>query len=159
MQDMCTCLLGLLIWVLDCCAYQVDKQMAGYCPSAVTQSWQGLPIVCGQQPALPHPPFPMFSPMGRLLSSWPAHGGEKGKGKGDVALHVLFAQNLLFRSATSPMLIVIVIFSGGCCPQTCVLCRTCVIAPFGLLIWVLDCCAYQVDKQMAGFCPSAVTQS
>ena len=38
--------------------------------------------------------------MGRLLSSWPAHGEKRGKGEGDVALYVMFAQNSFFRTAT-----------------------------------------------------------
>merc|ERR1711911_261619 len=46
-------------------------------------SLSGLPIVCGQHKHCPIPfPLPLFSPMGRLLSSWPAHGEKRGRGKG-----------------------------------------------------------------------------
>ena len=63
---------------------------------AFTHTKQGLPIVCGQPNIAPSPsPFPLFSPMGRLLSSWPAHGEKKGKGEGDGALYFLFAQDSL----------------------------------------------------------------
>ena len=54
--------------------------------------------------------------MGRLLSSWPAHGEKMGKGEGDGALYVLFAQDSLFRIGTPPMLIVCVLYSGGLLP-------------------------------------------
>ena len=44
---------------------------------------KGCPLCVGSQ-TLPHPlpPFPFFSPMGRLLSSWPAHGEKRGRGEG-----------------------------------------------------------------------------
>ena len=101
--------------------------------------------------ALPSP-FPIFSAMGRVLSSWPAHGEKKGaKVKGIGALHVLCAQDSVFRIATSPMHIVIVFFSGGLLPQPtppdlCALHYICTCL-FALLIWVPDCCGCLLDKK------------
>ena len=41
------------------------------------------PLCVGNTNTAPSPsPFPFFSPMGRLLSSWPAHGEKRGRGKG-----------------------------------------------------------------------------
>ena len=63
---------------------------------------------------------------------------KKEEGEGDGALHVLCAQNSLFRIATPPVLIVLVIFSGGgLLPQTFVLCRTCVLASLVCSSWSL----------------------
>ena len=94
--------------------------------------------------------------------------GEKVKGIG--ALHVLCAQDSVFRIATSPIHIVIVFFLGvggwwggvgwgwmgvgGLLPQPPDLCDlqymcTC---SFDLLIWVPGCCVCQLDKKMTGFC-------
>ena len=57
----------------------------------------------GNHNTAPSPsPFPLFSPMGRLLSSWPAHGEKRGKGEGDGALDFLFAQDSLFRLVQHP---------------------------------------------------------
>ena len=57
----------------------------------------------GSHNTAPSPsPFPLFSPMGRLLSSWPAHGEKRGKGEGDGALDFLFAQDSLFRLVQHP---------------------------------------------------------
>ena len=57
----------------------------------------------GSHNTAPSPsPFPLFSPMGRLLSSWPAHGEKRGKGEGDGALVVLCAQNSFLRVAPHP---------------------------------------------------------
>merc|ERR1711946_28781 len=43
----------------------------------------GCPLCGGNKMICPIPsPFPPFSPMGRLLSSWPAHGEKRGRGEG-----------------------------------------------------------------------------
>ena len=71
-----------------------------HCPSALT----GAAHCVWAATALPHPlsPSPFFSSMGRLLSSWPAHGEKRGKGEGDGALDFLFAQDSLFRLVQHP---------------------------------------------------------
>ena len=99
---------------------------------ALSQTPQGLPIVCGQQKQCPIPfPLPLFSPMGRLLSCWPAHGEKRGRGKGMGHWMFLFAQNSLFRIATPPMFSVLVIY------------------------WVSDSCVYQIDKKMTECCTNS----
>merc|ERR1711946_44371 len=43
----------------------------------------GCPLCVGSNNHCPIPfPLPLFSPMGRLLSSWPAHGEKRGRGEG-----------------------------------------------------------------------------
>ena len=78
----------VIYWVSDPCVYQIDKKMTECCTNfCCLPDPTGLPIVCGQQKHCPIPfPLPLFSPMGRLLSSWPAHGEKRGKGEGDGAL-------------------------------------------------------------------------
>ena len=66
---------------------------------------------------LPHPlpPSPFLTHVQaaeQLACTW----WEKGKGEGDGALYVLFAQDSLFRIGTPPMLIVCVLYSGGLLP-------------------------------------------
>merc|ERR1712095_178083 len=82
----------------------------------------------GSHNTAPSPsPFPFFSPMGRLLSSWPAHGEKRGKGEGDGALF-LFAQNSLLRLFPHPNAFLSFflsfflrerLFLGGCCFCMC----------------------------------------
>merc|ERR1712197_54048 len=82
-----------------------DKTMAGFCTFfQLTLALVWAPHCVGSHKTLPHPlpPFPFFSPMGRLLSSWPAHGEKRGKGEGDGALVFLFAQNSFIRIAPHP---------------------------------------------------------
>ena len=72
--------------------------------------------------------------------------GEGGRGWGTV---FLFAQNSLFRIATPPMLSVCVcaISSWGAAappPDLWALNVMCTCL-FSLVIWVLDCCVYQID--------------
>ena len=56
LQYMCNCIFDLLIWVPGCCVCQLDKKMTGFCTFfVVTQSWQWLSIVCGQQEHCPSP--------------------------------------------------------------------------------------------------------
>ena len=73
--------------------------------------------------------------------------GEGGRGWGIV---FLFAQNSLFRIVTYQMLIVFAIYSWGAAappPDLWALNVMCTCL-FSLLIWVPDCCAYQIDKQI-----------
>merc|ERR1711986_6251 len=90
---------------------------------------RGCPLCVGSKKQCPIPfPLPLFSPMGRLLSCWPAHGEKRGRGKGMGHWMFLFAQNSLFRIATPPMFSVLVIY------------------------WVPDSCVYQIDKKMTECC-------
>ena len=72
--------------------------------------------------------------------------GEGGMGWGTA---FLFAQNSLFRIVTHQMLIVFVIYSWGAAapPDLWALNVMCTCL-FSGVIWVLDCCVYQIDKQI-----------
>ena len=116
LQDMCTCLLGLLIWVLACCVYQTDQKMTGFCPVCCHSELTGAaPCVWAAQSTAPSPhTFPRLSPMGRLLSSWPAHGGKRGKGKRGLGHCMFWLHRTLCLGLPHPkLLMVLVIFSGG----------------------------------------------
>ena len=118
------CLGNMGAWLL--CLSVSQNRMTEFCTFSLSLSTdRGCPLCVGSKNTAPSPsPSPFFSPRGRLLSSWPAHGEKKGKGEGDGALYVLFAQASLFRIDTPPMLSVCVLYSGGCCPQAFGLCRT-----------------------------------
>ena len=84
MSDSCNCLCSLVFLVFGCCVYHIDKKDAWILHLVCCHSQLTRDAHCVW--AAKHCPIPftlpLVSPMGRLLSSWLAHGEKRGRGKG-----------------------------------------------------------------------------